>query len=589
MKRIGTAVILLLSLTTCKTVKRSSETSSANLGEESKGLKLCYGYRGNGTSVFATIGGIARMIDQFGPANAIVGTSSGSVAAFLSESVLMRNPSYDCESCSEADASERRSFMLKGFPLAINAFSESEGMSDDLAKVKRGKEIYDFFMESFIHPSTTAKTEASPSDGDSPVRKVLTVPYIQELLGYSTLVALKAGSNDIKNMINPEFYKVVGIGGTAHPEMIQKIIENFLSFQGLAKENKFSRQNLMYPGIVNFDFIFTLIGHVGDWYAGYGPQYPRKELSQLLDSCAKSSRTQWWNAIAEKKYGASTCGQEYYKLFKTYFNARKKSSTGPRRIDDMMGSFVPAFVSTSAIGGNNIVDAMNAAADKGAFESIDALSLKRENFSVLYFGSEKYKNTINNKKSMYQDVVTKSIVSMGSVSWLKAMKASGQEPAVDRSQTFTENGQRYLAMGGFVDQLQSKFLNMIGCESSVFINTNYPILNFANRYAPKTWNEDKNLVNDLFDPDSAESSESIGYSLAESLLCSRWSAYGLKEVWEMADNSYHEIIFTRNKNILEKGADFKNAENQVTTRNEIPKTCYSLEEKRNNRYGPYKP
>lgn len=71
--------------------KTSSELSPPKdtlASTESDGLGLCYGYRGNGTSISATLGGIACFMDEFGAPEAVIGTSSGSVATVLTESVM---------------------------------------------------------------------------------------------------------------------------------------------------------------------------------------------------------------------------------------------------------------------------------------------------------------------------------------------------------------------------------------------------------------------------------------------------------------------------------------------------------------------
>lgn len=546
-------------------------------------LQTCYGYRGNGSSVFSTIGGIARLFDQYKAPDAVVGTSSGSVAAFLTESIMVPNAVYECPNCSQKEISERRSFMLKAFPLSIKAVSESDGLKEDFEKIEQAKEVYETIAALLGGIGLSGAEDGESGEG-------LSLPDSEEVkavLNAATLTILKTQSVELKNFIAPEYYKISGVGGTPDPGLVDKAIGNLLMFQGITDGSEFTRQRLMYPGVVNFDYIFELVGVVADWFAGYGTDYPAEHLSVLLDHCASQTRGKWWNTIAEKAYNGSDCGTAYYRLFKKYFNDRKKNSTGKKRIDEPMGVYIPAFVSTSAISENRTVASMNAWADAGDFDRIDELDLGRKNFKVLYFGPDNYKDMINRNRCMYKDVVTKNIVSMGSVSWLMGMKASGQEPATARAMTFTLDGEDYLSTGGYVDQLQSKLMRMIGCKQTVAINNNEPIFGFANRYSSKIWNLDQNLVMDLLDPDDPKSAESIAFEETDALLCARWNGYGISETWEMADNAYHNFLFTEEADLLLERALFTRLDGEITTTEAPPKTCYDLPDERGEQFPPY--
>jgi hypothetical protein len=585
-------VLALISTAACRTgTKPSEEAKLASTLSAEDAPDLCYGYRGNGTSVFATLGGAARLMDEFGAPSAVIGTSSGSVAAFLTDSVMAPDAVYDCTDCSPSAASERRSFMLKAFPMFIEAYSESEGLAQDIARVKAAKQVYDLIVGQFFKPSVNEKAGDSAAAGGSgqSAPRIIDNVYVQGVLSFASLSAIQTGTREVKNLISPDFYRLVGFGGTPQPQMIHKVIDNFLLFRGQTDASGFSRQSLMYPGIFNFDRLFEVIGIVGDWYAAYGDQYPRDAMRRLLDVCAKGSRAQWWNAIADRPYGASTCGREYYRMFSAYFNARLENPSGRRRIQEPIGTYIPSFVSTSSIAGNAVVDRMNQAADAGRYDEIDELELGRENFATLYFGPEKFNEAIRANKSMFDDTLTKSIVSMGPLTWLQSMKASGQEPATARSVTYRQGKDRYLAMGGFVDQLQSKLARMIGCQTTVAINTTKPITNFSERYAPKTWDKFPSLTQELFDPSSPSSAESLAFPLTDALLCSRWSNYTVTEIWEMADNSFHEFIFTSNSRLASVGQELSGLNPQLQRRSEPPKSCYGLEEKRNHKFPAYKP
>ena len=312
-------------------------------------------------------------------------------------------------------------------------------------------------------------------------------------------------------------------------------------------------------------------------------------MAQLLGSCAKGSRGQWWNTIAARAYGSSTCGQEYFRLFSAYFDARINNPTGPRRIDNMIGTNIPSFVSTSAMAGDEVVASMTKAADAGSYDAIDQLHLGQQNFATLYFGPDAYQDLITAGKSMFSDALTQSIVSMGSVSWAQGMHASAQEPATNRAGLYTKNGHRYLATGGFVDQIQSKLGRMIGCQKTVAINTTSPVTDFSDRYSPKIWDQYPKLSTDLYSMDNPQSAEAIAFAQTDALLCARWSAYTVLETWQMADDAYHELMLTTDSGLLQQGAALTATNPVIVTQSGLPKSCYGMPLQRNNKFPPYSP
>ena len=124
-------------------------------------------------------------------------------------------------------------------------------------------------------------------------------------------------------------------------------------------------------------------------------------------------------------------------------------------------------------------------------------------------------------------------------------------------------------------------------KETIVINTNTPILGFANRYSPRTWDRDTNQVDDLLSPDNPNSAESLAFAQTNALLCSRWESYGLTEIWEMADNSYFNIIFTTDANLLTGSDAFTRKSGEKITVGSPPKSCYSMKNERNNQFSAY--
>ena len=542
--------------------------------ETAKPLNICYGYRGNGSSVFATVGGIARLFDQYGSPDAIVGTSSGALAGFLTESVMTPNPVYlynqQGEQLSKKIGDHRRSFMLKSFPLLVSGILSAETVL--------GRE-FQIFSEFYLLIKRWQDGFSRRQSHGLSWNQEREEERIRSVITKAALLTLRLRTKELHHLISPAFYQVSGLdGGTANPELIDGILANLLSFQGVHHGSGFQRKHLFYPGIINFDYLFQLAGLVGDWFSGYGSGYPHEKLTALLDKCAEDSQGRWWNRLAQRSFGeTSTCGEQLHRLFIDYFNLRIRSPRQRNRIDEPIGRYVPSFVSTSAIAGNDMVDLFTMAADRQHFHLIDEPTLSRNHFKVLYFGPERFVELVAQNRRRFDDVISLNSVSMGSVSWLSAMKASGQEPGTARAGFFEKNGNKYLATGGFVDQLPSKFMRNINCQKIIAINTNRPILHFASRYTEAIW-DDPLLVDDLLGS-HPRSSESLAFEETDALLCARWDPYELTEIWEMADNAFHNMIFSR----FYAEALGDHLPIQVAT----PRQCYLEPDQRGHRFPPY--
>ena len=140
------------------------------------------------------------------------GTSSGSVAAFLTESIMIPNEVYECESCGIDEANQRRSFVLKAFPLTMKAFTESPDLKEDIQTIRSGKQVFDTIMALAggigLGGQRREGATANPSASG-----LLQSEDIQAVLTSATLSLIKNKSEELKNFITSEFYKIAGVGG----------------------------------------------------------------------------------------------------------------------------------------------------------------------------------------------------------------------------------------------------------------------------------------------------------------------------------------------------------------------------------------
>ena len=80
-----------------------------------KELNKCVSLRGNGDRIFATIHSLASLVEYYGHHDAILGSSSGSITAFLYESVMLNPNMWKCgrRACTEKESRMRIAFTLK--------------------------------------------------------------------------------------------------------------------------------------------------------------------------------------------------------------------------------------------------------------------------------------------------------------------------------------------------------------------------------------------------------------------------------------------------------------------------------------------
>ena len=98
------------------------------------GEKVCTTLRGNGFHIPAHFGALARISEQMGTVEAISTSSSGAMSAFLYESIMMNPLIRDADSsrCNSVQCRERVSFLLKSFPVFLEALYHSKTIGSDL-------------------------------------------------------------------------------------------------------------------------------------------------------------------------------------------------------------------------------------------------------------------------------------------------------------------------------------------------------------------------------------------------------------------------------------------------------------------------
>src|SRR3954466_7531207 len=115
--RILAVSVLLALLPACQSAPGPRKPAGNAAPSRNRKLELCGAVRGNGTSVFSTIASLASFTENYGTFDALSGASSGGIADFIYESVLL-NPFLracrdDLHPCDPVTIRKRAGLMLK--------------------------------------------------------------------------------------------------------------------------------------------------------------------------------------------------------------------------------------------------------------------------------------------------------------------------------------------------------------------------------------------------------------------------------------------------------------------------------------------
>ncbi|MEL7313282.1 MAG: hypothetical protein AAFN07_17335, partial [Pseudomonadota bacterium] len=355
----------------------------------------CAGIRGNGQNLFAHYGALARHVEEFGAIACAAGGSSGSITAFLMESMWANPLLHNCGrrrgACSEKERDARYALMLKSVVGLTDA-----GLFQDV--------------------DTVGALLAGVSAGN--IVELLEGPLPQE--GVDAFIRLL---RDLGPLINQEAIELL----LTSPDPVfhaKDIID------GLQKGIQFVVDDprvFVRTSVVNFDQFASLIGVFGSFYAGYGPE-DRRGFNRWLLRCAKRSIGLTWEQTAElRSAGGKTCGEHFTDLFNGY-RERFAVDDGSNRVDDPVGKYFPAFGVTGVLKGEAIE-----LWDIARTAWLNATPIPFEpDFSdvgVGYWGKRKeLRRMARRLNRRFQDLVAQQFTPLGPATWREVLSSSPAEP-----------------------------------------------------------------------------------------------------------------------------------------------------------------
>jgi hypothetical protein len=521
----------------------------------------CLAIRGNGDAMPAHWGGMAHALESFGVPSGVAGGSSGSISAFLLESVIM-NPLV-----SEADRVEKLAFLIKSF----------EGFTYYMAEKPEWKAVRDL-----VNTIDNSRAQKEPL---VELQKILAGQSVEKVLGQGSKLgaALREiqttgifGGVAIQKLLVA--YQKYSVEKTENRkvELLIHLQQVKKSFEVLgAFDAKNDRDLFLRDGVIDFSALAKLFGRMGDFYSLSGaPRDLQKLFEVWLNACSANSKGRTWSEIAEKNPG---CAKNFGMLIDSYF---QKTKGEEYRIHDTVGQHLPALISTSVVVGESAksVGRLKIEFDGNYGQGFDGeMSIANDDLKFGYWGSQR---DLNAAMSVIQSVrfpaakidKSKRFLALGEEEWSKPLSLSPAEPGLSPFLPFRSGRDTLLSFGGWSDLHPIPALKAMGCGKVVYLtrmggdtlfgqgvakrlfrldDIRWEDLDGSNPAAVKRnhngvrenqngrWSQMYNLAN-------PRSSYSFSLSMADAVICTNWNDFDLKkEFRRLIQDSYSAPIFVR--------------------------------------------
>lgn len=512
----------------CKLEKRAKNKGipecnrrGANLSAD---LSLCVGIRGNGPRLFAHFPALARIVEAFGPIQGMSGGSSGTVTAFVLESISSNPLVVQCgeETCCSFDEQRARiSFFLKsveGLPADSVDFSDSLGLV--LGKI---------LVQGI--PTRLQSTNRTVQEG-----------AVDDLI--VILEDAQGDGNEAASLINPDLIDLL----ENSPDPVYHANDIITASSG---DFSVKGDPLVFirPYLLNFDGASEFLDVVASFFSGFDP-VNTVAMSKLLQNCATASLGLKW---AEIKFlqatEVTTCGEDFVALFEAFVDER--TSSHPTRLDDPLGSTIATLINTSVLLGagynlwNDAVETYKKA------DPVNHPVLFEPGFGDVkfgYYGDRRSLNRIRARLSnLFDDTKTERFLSMGEVPWREVLRRSPAEPTLSNGVPIIEAAS--VTLGGWVDMTPSQVLTAMGCDRIILVNRPDGIGSFVVDVASLLGINQEGL-DDLFDLEDPESAWMTSLSAADASICADWDAPNGTDVEALADAGYEGPLLSDDPCIL---------------------------------------
>ncbi|MEL7486405.1 MAG: hypothetical protein AAGJ87_04200 [Pseudomonadota bacterium] len=471
----------------------------------------CAGIRGNGANLFAHYGVLARQVEEYGPVTCAAGGSSGSITAFVLESIWVNPDVHLCgplRPCGPRARDARMALLLKSFV----GLSEA-GIFEDL-------ETVDALLQRIDDDGVMEMME-----GPTPVEGVIALIGILRDLG--PLINQEA-IDLLLTSPDPVFHATDIIDGLQ--KGVQFIVDDPRVF--------------LRTSVIDFEEAAEFIGLYGSFYASYGPA-DRRAFRAWLDACARASRGLTWSETATLRgAGGATCGQNLIDLFNGYRD-RVALVGGSTRMDDRVGEFLPIFGVTGVITGRSIAIWEEA---RAAWIAAAPIPFEPDfaDIGVGYWGNERELTRIERRLDRrFADLNSMQFTPLGETTWREVLASSPAEPGFSPAVPLDAG---VLSVGGWADPLRILPLDALGARETIAVNRRDGVGGFT-LDVTRLLNATDADIAALYSTEDAQSSFSIGLETATGVWCTDWD--GQMSVPNLlVDDAYASPLITENARLL---------------------------------------
>jgi len=487
----------------------------------------CVAVRGNGPRIFAHFGALARLSEDIGTIDAVVGGSSGSITAFLSESISMSPGMDNCagKTCDDADVAIRTAFLFKSLRLYVDRLA----MTDEAIALQA--------IASAMGDIQTAGLE-DLVDADGQLR----VPLQDATDALTTLFE----SQHVRELINPELVELVaGPLDPADPEAVARrsfhvadIAATLRSFGAFSVDGP---EMFVRPGLFDFGTVAEHIGTIGSFYAGYGlDEGARTELASVLDDCAEAGRGLIWSEVAALSTPSGSCGDRIGALVDAHHKTFSKGGT-KSRIDDVVGAHARIVVTTSVLEGQALETFEQARATYLAGSHGYDWDIDFEDVGFGYIGQPSMTGPIVANPLGFDDLKTAKARDLGPMTWRRALTFSPAEPGLARALEIDDNR---ISAGGWSDLFPVQALRNAGCDTVVFVTGRGGEHPFQNGVARELGMTEANQAA-LYDVAQPSSALTEALAEADAVWCTDWDGPGVSQVDAIIKDAYSAPLEVR--------------------------------------------
>lgn len=448
----------------------------------------CAGIRGNGQNLFAHYGALARHVEEYGAITCAAGGSSGSITAFLIESIWANPDVHTCGTrrCSRLARDARMALMLKSVTGLVDT-----GLFEDVATVNA--------LVEGISAGEIAELLRDPTTEDE------------------GLQALRRLLRDLGPLINPDVFDL--LANSPDPAFHATDI-----IEGLQKGLQFIVDDprvFLRTSVIDFDAVATLFGAYGSFYAGYGPA-DRGGVSAWLQACAEPGIGLTWEQVAQLPGpDGRSCGETFGDLFNRYREAFSADG-GPNRADDPVGKYLPSFGVTGVLTGDAVALWRQA---RDAWIAAEPIPFEPDfdDVGVGYWGNERELRRIGRRLDRSNDdLVSEQFVPLGPASWREVLSSSPAEPGFSPAVPLSSGP---LSVGGWADPLRVLPLEALGARKTIAINRLGGVGGFTESVT-RLLNASDEQVEALYSTTDPGSSFFLGLDRATGVWCTDWDGQG---------------------------------------------------------------